>query len=543
MVAHMKYMLPLMAALVAMPLPKAAAQQQMKPVAMLSVASIDGLLGNIGYLTEAGGSPDLGQMVAMMSNAYLEGIDRANPIGMVLNTDGQEFLPLGFVPVKDLERVFESLEETVGAPRKIGNGVMEIPGIQPIFIKEQNGFAFIGQTIESVSGALPQNPRALLGQLPANYDIAIRGNIQNIPRDYIDMAVNALQDGVRQGLQQLPDEDRAGQEQMIRAQMKQMEAYIKESDQITLGWKTDPAEKHTYLDLTFTAVEGGDLARQMNEMANATSDFTGFVLPGAAMTMNVATEIPEEQIQTSVDTLESLKETAMREIERDEDIDDPEARTAAKEMVSAAVDILVATMKTGKFDGAMSVMLKPQDVSILGGFHVADGQEIEKTLRKLADMAKDEPDFPGINFNADRAGGVSFHTMSVPVPDDDEARKLLGGVIEMAIGTSEDSTYVGFGKNCVSRLKSIMSSQPKQQPVPPFEMVVSATPITEFAAAADENPLIGSVMEALRESGGKDHLRLKGIPVKNGFTYRIELEEGILRGIGEAVQMANGGGF
>ena len=150
---------------------------------------------------------------------------------------------------------------------------------------------------------LPANPKAILGQLPNDYDIAIRGNIQNVPREYVDMAVNALQDGVRQGLQQLPDEDRAGQEEMIRAQMKQMEAYIKESDQITIGWKTDPAEKHTYIDLTFTAVEGGDLAEQMNAMANAKSDFTGFILPGAAMTMNLATEIPKEQIQTSLDAL------------------------------------------------------------------------------------------------------------------------------------------------------------------------------------------------------------------------------------------------
>ena len=212
-------------------------------------------------------------------------------------------------------------------------------------------------------------------------------------------------------------------------------------------------------------------------------------------------------------------------------------------MVSAALDIITATIKTGKFDGAMSVMLKPGDISVLGGFHVADGQDIEKTLRRLADMAKDEPDFPGINFNADRAGDVNFHTMSVPVPEDDDARKLMGDVLEMAVGTGKDSTYVGFGKNCISQLKSIMSSQPKQKPVPPFEMVVSATPIMEFAAAAEENPLIGSVMEALRESGGKDHFMLKGIPVKNGFTYRIELEEGILRGIGEAVKMANGGGF
>lgn len=544
MFARIRYVLPmLLMALVALPLPTASAQQQKKAVAMLSVSSIDGLLGNVAYLTDAAGSPDIGQMAAMMSNVYLAGIDRANPVGMVLTTDGQEFLPLGFVPVKSLDDVFASLEESVGTPRKLRNGIMEIPGIQPIFVKEQNGFAFIGQTVESVSGDLPKDPAKLLGNMVKDYDIAIRGNIQNVPKEYIDMAVSALQDGVTQGMQQLPEEDRIGQEEMIQAQMKQMETYIKESDQITIGWKTEPANQRTFIDMSFTAVPGGALAKQMNAMAEAKSDFTGFILPDAAMTLSVATEIPPEQIKSSVDTLQSLKEAAMKEIDDDEKLDSPEARTAAKEMLGAALDIFVSTIETGKMDGGMSVVMKPGNISVLGGFHVADGKDVEEILKRLAEMAKDEPDFPGINFNADSASGVSFHTMSVPVPEEEEARKVLGPKLEMAVGTSKDSAYIGFGTDCVAKLKSVIAAQPRQASVPPFQMTISATPIMEFAAAMEENPLMASVTEALKESGNKDHVKLHGIPMKNGFTYRIELEEGILRGIGEAVKMANGGGF
>lgn len=545
-ISRIRNIVPLMLLTALIALPQAEAQAQAKKkkvVAVMSVSSVDGLLGNIGYLAETAGQGDTGQMAEMLVKANLEGVDFANPIGMVLTTDGQEFLPLGFVPVKDLQRVFDTMEENMGAPRDLGNGIKEIPGFQPIFIKEQGGWAFVGQTVESMAG-LPKNPVALLGQMPNNYDIALRGNVQNVPKEYIDMAVNALQDGVKQGLQQLPEEDRAAQEDMIEAQLEQMETFIKESDKITIGWKTEPENKRTFFDMTFTAIPGGALAKQMNTMADAKSDFTDFILPDAAMTLSLSSEIPPEQIKASIDSLETLKETAMKEIEKDDDLDSPEARRAAKEMLGAAMDIFAATIKTGKMDGGASVVLKPGEVSMLGGFHVADGKDIEKILRDAAELAKEEPDFPGIKFNADKtANGVSFHTMSVPVPEDEEARTILGDTLEMAVGTSADSAYIGFGKGCVAKMKAIINSQTKQKSVPPFQMTMSLTPIMEFVGAMEDNPLIASVTEALKESGNKDHVKIHGLPVKNGFTYRMEMEEGIIRAIGAGAEIANGGGF
>ena len=65
----------------------------------------------------------------------------------------------------------------------------------------------------------------------------------------------------------------------------------------------------------------------------------------------------------------------------------------------------------------------------------------------------------------------------------------------------------------------------------------------EFVASIKDNPLVGSVNEALKQVGDKDHVRIQGLPIDNGFTYRVEMEEGVLRAIGEAVKMANAGGF
>ena len=154
--------------------------QEQKTVAVMSISSVDDVLGNIKYLTESAGAGDMGQMVTLTLGAYLDGIDRGNPVGMVLHTNGQEFTPLGFIPVKDLDAVLTSLEDTVGTPEDAGDGIKEIPSFPTVFVKEQGGYAFVGQTIESLKN-LPQNPVASLSNLPKEYDVALRGFVQKRP--------------------------------------------------------------------------------------------------------------------------------------------------------------------------------------------------------------------------------------------------------------------------------------------------------------------------------------------------------------------------
>lgn len=525
-------------ALSATPFSALHAQQQQKTVAVMSVSSVDDILGNIKYLSQAAGTAEAGGMVEAVVGGFLGGIDRGNPIGIVLQTDGQEFTPLGFVPVKDLDTVMSSVEDAMGTPRDAGDGIMEIPGFQPIFVKEQNGYAFVGQTIESMK-RLPQNPVAGLGKLPQEYDLAIRGYVQNVPEAYLQMAVQGLQQGVRQGLESLPEEDRAQQQDLIELQLKQMETYIKESDQITLGWKTEPSNQRTYLDISFSALAGSDLAKQMNGMANTTSNYTNFIVPGAAVSLNFSGDIPPEQIQTSVDAIEGMKEAAMKEIAKDDSLDESGAREAAEEMLGAAIDILIETMKTGKIDAAASLVLDSGNPQLVAGFHVADGKQVEQMLRKIADLAKDEPKFPGINFNAANQGGVVYHTMEMPIPaGEEDARKIIGEKLEMAVGVGADSAYISVGRNCVGNLQQIISKQAKNQKATPFEMTVAMTPIMEFVSSIEQdNPLIGSAVDALKEAK-KDHVKLAVQPIENGFRYRIEVEEGILQAVGAWMTLA-----
>ena len=83
---------------------------------------------------------------------------------------------------------------------------------------------------------------------------------------------------------------------------------------------------------------------------------------------------------------------------------------------------------------------------------------MEGLLRKVAELAKDEPEFPGIKFNADTHANVRFHTLKLPVPADagEDVRNLLGDELEVAIGTGDKSFYLAFGKDSVGTLKKVI---------------------------------------------------------------------------------------
>ena len=57
--------------------------QETKPVLVVSIASVDRLLSNIGYLTRAAGTPEVGGLVTLMASQYIEGLDTTKPAGLM----------------------------------------------------------------------------------------------------------------------------------------------------------------------------------------------------------------------------------------------------------------------------------------------------------------------------------------------------------------------------------------------------------------------------------------------------------------------------
>jgi hypothetical protein len=536
----------------------AAAPGEIKTVAVVAVSSYNQLISDVGFMGSLADRPELGQMIegtiALFTQGKgLNGIDKSKPWGVILQTDGQQFLPVGCVPVTDLNQVLGIVQgfgaKTQDTPD--GGKQIDLPNGKSIFVKTNGAWAYLAQSANSLEH-LPADPQAELGELVKSYDLGARVSVQNVPAMYRQLAVQAMKSGMEQGLQRKEGEDDEtyeGRRKMAETQMEQVERMVNEIDDVTFGWALDSKEQKTYVDFVYRFVADSKMAKQIASYDKPHTNFAGFYQPDAAVTMNFASKadpqlIKEdmEQFQTMID---SMRKQAEKAIDEESDLPDQASRDALKGAMNDFLDAAQATIEGGQMDGGAAVIMHPDSLTAVAGFLVKDPGKFESGLKKIAEVGAKEPDFGGVEWNAANHAGVNFHTMSVPIPEDQEdARKMLGDKVDVAVGIGTDSVYVAIGRDNMDAInKAIDASRAEpNKEVSPFELSLALGPIMETAAAngkAEDQESLQAIADMLSNTAqGRDHIRMTGQFISNGLRYRVEAEEGVLRAIGKGVTEA-----
>lgn len=525
-----------------------------KPVAVLSISSYGRIMSDIGFIGNLAGNPDLDKNLEDMIKLFtqgqgLKGLDRNRPWGVTLTTDGLSLQPLIFIPVDNLKDLLDALSGLIGDAQDSGNGVFELNVFgQKVFAKEsKNKWAFISMSPESLA-EVPKDPTKLLAGLDKDYDVALRLNVQNIPELYRSLAIDQLRMGVESGLDKMPkesDADYAARKKMVEGQIQALATAINEIDQLTLGWALDTTAKTTHIDLTLAAVAGSDFGKQLSQVKETTSDFTGFLAPDAAASLNVSAKIAKDNTEQIVAALQTVRAGALAHIDADDKLSDEATKKIAKEMVSEVFDAIQATIESGKIDAGATLNLSDKAMALVVGAYVADPNSLEDALKKFAKLAEKEPNFPGIKFDADKHGGVRFHTASLPVPKEEGISRILGDKLEVAVGIGSKSAYLALGTDSLKLCKQLIdkSKSDASKRVPPLQLNVSLTPIFQFAAAMQDRPEVNAMAEELAKSQGKDHVRLVVTPQPNAVMISLNAEEGVIRLLARAGRMATAGGL
>ena len=529
------------------PLARIRAQEaEIKPVAVVSLTSLKELQGDLTFLTIAAGIPDLGNIANLMVAQFTRGIDVNRPSGLYATMDGAEPKGVAFIPVTDFATIRSQIEDRLGEVEDVGNGVLRIEMPErSIYLKSQGGWVFISNESASLAG-VPKDPGGMIKGLAKTYDVALRVNMQNIPAPVRDMIVTQMKSGFEQGFQQSfegSDEDRELAEKLGRSAIDNYVSLIQDSDQITIGWAIDKEAKATYIDISLTAVAGTKLARQMKRLENTTSDFTGFQIDNAAMSLVLSSTMGPTEIEQATALLKTVRENAMKQIDEDADLPDDATRGAVKGVMGKLMDVASKTIQQGKIDGGAVVMLEAGGLQFAAGGRVADGPALNKAFRELVDIAKSEPEFPEVSFDVEKYGDISFHTMSVPVPDDEEeAQRVLGERLDFVLGIGADRFYVALGRDSLSLVKKVIdgSKSGSDKDVAPLELSVALAPILEFANTMEQNPLIGMLAKTAKQAAGRDHVKLTATPIERGVTYRLNVEDGVLKLVGQGIKIVSG---
>ncbi len=517
--------------------------QEPKPLVVASLAGSDEVLSNILYVTEAASVGDFGRLAAMLAGPYTAPLDKTRPFGVYLTLLGEDDVrAMSFVPVKDLKMLLMTMEQQIGKPEDLGGGVLKIAADrpQPMFVKESDGWAFVANRQEHLND-LPKDPVAILDGLDKKYTFALRVNVCNIPSNLREMAVTQVRQGFEDRVaQELNPQQAQAMRQFGGLLVDSIVQVIEETDHITLGWQVDQEAKKTYLDVNFTAVQGTELAKQMKLIKEGKSAFAGFSLPDAAMTFLGHGASSKSEVEQSTALLARFREQAMRGIENDGNLANDDERQTVKAIANQLLDIADETVKAAKMDAGAALVLKEGSLAFAGGGFVADGVKLAETLKKLAEFAaQKDPNFPGVNFDAETYEGVTFHTAKIPLQGaDSKAREILGDPLELVIGTAKTSAYVAFGKDAAGLLKSVLaaSSADRGKQLPPSQLRLALTPILAFVAATDPKPEIQAALNAVKQYAGSDTISVTTTPIENGCTVRLEVHEGVLKAIGGAVK-------
>ncbi|MCA9134113.1 MAG: hypothetical protein KDA45_13190 [Planctomycetales bacterium] len=529
--------------------PLARAQESPQPVAIVSLAPLDRLLEDTSYLLRACNVPEIGGLVSIMATQYTQGLDRTKPIGVSVTLDGQMPTALIFLPISDRGQFFGALAGMGIEPEDLGDGLFEIDANrQTIFVKHTGDWLYVAQT-EDALAQLPADPLRILGELPRQYNLAVRVNVQALPKELKDMATAQMRVGFQRSLAEQrnqTDEERETARQMGEAQIQQIEQLISDTEQVIFGWNVESSKQRVTIDVAAQFAEGSKLAGQVAAMENLSSDYTTFATPGSAAHFRFSSRIAEDDKAMQKQNLRNSMSQIEKQLEQSTDMPE-ETKAMLGELLRSLGKITEDTIDEGVFDGAASLSTADDTLRVLIGGRLADGRELEQALKQALTSLAGQSNAAQVDLAYGSHQGFTLHRVVAPLKIADPAAKdVLGDSLHLTLGTADKAFVVSLDSAGDASLKAAIDRMDAAQAkaVAPFDGVIEVGQILRFAQAISPNSILDTALQTIQQYSGKDKVVISGRMIPRGGMYRVAIEEGVLRAAGAAAKSRGGnGGF
>ncbi|MEY4178868.1 MAG: hypothetical protein RLY70_2442 [Planctomycetota bacterium] len=519
----------------------ARAQAVAKPFMVVSINKLDDIFSDVGAVAAAAGQGDAANLWLGLAGVYTTGLDRTKPAGAYVSLGASGPQVVGFLPVKNLKQILANFEAQIGPAKDVGNGVLEVGANlpQPMYIKEQGGYAFIVQDPQSLQG-VPADPGKIVQDLVAKYDIAVQVNIGNLPAEFRELAMSQLKMGFDGALQaqadNLPAEQRAITEQLGKASMKSIEDFMEQADQITFGIAVDGRTSGMTLESSVTAKAGSELAKQMESAYSVKSAFGGIGGRAPAALMSLTMALMPADIAQITAGMTTARQQAMQAIDDDAGVPN-DKKEPLKAALGGILDVVQATMSAGKIDGAAAVNLLPGSIEVVGGAVVADGLKLEKSVKQIVEMVQDQPGFPQVQLDFAKQDGVNLHKIEIPAGEiDPNLGRLLGDRLEIILGFSRDRALLAVGRDGVSTMRQVTGASPNAGPSLPMQMRIALGQWMKMANAVESNPATQALSAAADQANGDDTVSMSIRPIERGSAYTLQVSGGVVKMAGTALK-------
>jgi hypothetical protein len=520
------------------PVPAHAAERQV--LAVVTCDSYADLKKQFGWLGAQIGQPGLAGMlesVLLMATQGrgLAGLDVRRPLGAVLTTDGGDIAVHGFVPVKSLDKLLDSLQAVTGPTEKSGDTrSLTLPSGVAIDVLEKDGWAIVsprGIEVEAV------DPAPLFGHLSDNYTLGI------------ELFPHLLPDSLRQQLRMLIEQGAAaageqGQQLDGRALSAALDG-LATTESLALGVAIDGEKDRIFIENRTTAVPGSPMARAMEGSERGQSTVP---MPMAAdgqrpaICAHLVQSVPEASRQEAEAMLDQALPPGSN---------DPLTKTVSLLLREALSSVLA----TGGIDAAVCVDTtsaadKAALPSITAGMRVKNGAALEDRVKQSFGGRNGTKMLlpPGVDvaFDSGKVGTTNLHTITVDLSGTDAA-ETLGPSIDLTLAVAPDYAFIMAGGEPRKRLATLLGPDAKadSKAKPIVGIDVSVPRLLAYAAERGALPA-EAVPDADNDGGDEQNGNVKLLirPIERGVATRLSADGSAVRaiaaGAGAGAANANG---
>ena len=472
-----------------------------------SYADLKRQFGWLGAQVGQPGLPGMLESVLLMATQGrgLAGLDVKRPLGAVLTTDGGDIAVHGFVPVKSLDKLLDSLQAVTGPTEQSGDTrSLTLPNGIALDVVEEDGWAIVspqGIDVEAV------DPTPLFAPLSENYTLGI------------ELFPHLLPDSLRQQLRMLIEQGAAaageqGRPFDARAIGAALDG-LADTESLAVGIAIDTEKNRIFIENRTVAVPGSPAALAMQ--GSDKGQLTVPMPPAAdgkrpAVSAHLVQSVPEASRRDVLTMLDQALPPGSN---------DPLTKTLSllfREVVSSV-------LATGGSDAAICIDTTAAATgtalpSVTAGMRVKDGAALENRVKQsfggLNGAKRLLPQGVDVAFDSGKVGTTNLHTITVDLSGT-EAAESLGQSLELTLAVAPEYAFLmayAADRGAVPA-KAVPAAEGNGGDEQDGTVKLLIRPIERGVAtrlSAD-----GSALRVLATSAGNTDPNGPGLPIPNGF--------------------------
>lgn len=527
------------AALAAAPLLGVARAAEPAVVAVVAVDGYADLKKQIGWFGERVGNPTLAALAesfVMMATQFkgLAGLDVNRPAGVIVTAAGETPVIHGYVPVKDLGKLLETLQGVIGPVEQAGDKrVVTVPGGPLLEITEADGWAIISP---QGSPAGPANPEKLIAAVAEAYSIGAKLFPSQMPEAMRDQVRAAIEQGATMAAEQGPPVDAAAVTAMVES--------LAETEALFFGAAIDLPKERVFFE-SRTVMLPDSPAAQVWENAGRTANALG--LPAGADGKPAA--IRAHHAQAVPPAARPALEATLAQV-----LPAGSGDPITDAIFGLVQDLVGAMLDAGGLEAALAVdttVAKADALlpAVTLAARIKDGPALEKQVKNRFGKEGALPPQAKLAFDTGKAAGANLHEITVDISGLPAADQF-GDTLAATLAVTADRVYLLVGSDASKRVAAAVAAGAEadqaSKPISGVDLAVPA--LMAYAgemAKASGDPGGDVLADVAKQSADKEKplVQLLVRPIERGVAMRLAAEAGAIEAIAAAVTAQSPGGL